>query len=336
MRFPCTQPEANRYSLQRLGIRREQQPHIAAQLHQLGGQELRVTGGTTQHQAPLDDRRHHIGQGLDVHGLARRMVLGDLGQALPAATRVLLEVSDLSVRYGGISALEHVDLTVHPGEVVTLIGANGAGKTTLLRAVSRLVEPHGGSIHFDGHDLRKMSAPKAVALGIGHSPEGRRVLARQSVRDNLILGAWTRKDADGVQADLDAQLSRFPRLRERVDQPAGTLSGGEQQMLAIARALMTNPSVLLMDEPTEGLAPVIVQALTRVLARLREEGSLAIVLVIDKSGSMDGVKMQLAKRAAVATSEAINPRDQIGVVGFDSEAEVLLDLTPAGDRGTIR
>jgi branched-chain amino acid transport system ATP-binding protein len=196
----------------------------------------------------------------------------------------LLEVKDLSVRYGGISALEHVDLTVNAGEVVTLIGANGAGKTTLLRAVSRLVEPHTGSIHFDGTDLRKVGAPKAVSLGIGHSPEGRRVLARQSVRDNLLLGAWTRKDEKAVNADLKAQLERFPRLAERIDQPAGTLSGGEQQMLAIARALMSRPRLLLLDEPSLGLAPRLVRDIFAIVGELHDAG--VTILLVEQNATL--------------------------------------------------
>ncbi|MGH9040426.1 MAG: ABC transporter ATP-binding protein [Acidimicrobiia bacterium] len=196
----------------------------------------------------------------------------------------LLEVKDLSVRYGGISALEHVDLTVNAGEVVTLIGTNGAGKTTLLRAVSRLVEPHGGSIHFDGNDLRKFGAHKAVSLGIGHSPEGRRVLARQSVRDNLLLGAWTRKDGDAIAADLKGQLDRFPRLAERIDQPAGTLSGGEQQMLAIARALMSRPRLLLLDEPSLGLAPRLVRDIFAIVSELHEAG--VTILLVEQNATL--------------------------------------------------
>ena len=196
----------------------------------------------------------------------------------------LLEVRDLSVRYGGISALEHVDLSVTAGEVVTLIGANGAGKTTLLRAVSRMVDAHGGSLLFDGTDLRRLSAPKAVALGIAHAPEGRRVLARQSVRDNLLLGAWTRRDPAGVAADVEAQFARFPRLAERADQPAGTLSGGEQQMLAIARALMSRPRLLLLDEPSLGLAPKLVREIFGIVADLHASG--VTILLVEQNASL--------------------------------------------------
>ena len=189
----------------------------------------------------------------------------------------LLEVRNLCVRYGGITAVEGVDLVVEAGEVVTLLGANGAGKTTLLRAISRIVEPHDGSISFDGDDLLRLRAPKAVAMGIAHSPEGRRVLARQTVRDNLVLGAWTRKDGD-VAADLETAYERFPRLRARAGQAAGSLSGGEQQMLAIARALMSRPRLLLLDEPSLGLAPKLVREIFAIVAELRSTG-VTILLV---------------------------------------------------------
>ena len=218
----------------------------------------------------------------------------------------LLEVRDLTVRYGGICALDGVDLTVEAGEVVSLLGANGAGKTTLLRAISRIVEPAGGSISFDGTDLRRVAAAKAVALGIAHSPEGRRVLARQSVRDNLLLGAWTRRDGD-VEADVDAAFARFPRLADRADQPAGSLSGGEQQMLAIARALMSRPRLLLLDEPSLGLAPKLVREIFGIIAELHDSG-VTILLVeqnatlalehADRGYVLDAGRMTLAGPAA--------------------------------------
>ena len=218
----------------------------------------------------------------------------------------LLEVRQLMVRYGGICALDKVDLEVQAGEVVALLGANGAGKTTLLRAISRIVEPAEGSIRFDGTDLARVSAPKAVALGIAHSPEGRRVLARQTVRDNLLLGAWTRRD-DDVEADIDAAFTRFPRLKERADQPAGSLSGGEQQMLAIARALMSRPRLLLLDEPSLGLAPKLVREIFSIVAELHESG-VTILLVeqnatlalqhADRGYVLDAGRMTLAGPAA--------------------------------------
>jgi branched-chain amino acid transport system ATP-binding protein len=218
----------------------------------------------------------------------------------------LLDVRHLCVRYGGIRALDGVDIKVEAGEVVALLGANGAGKTTLLRAISRIVEPSEGSIHFDGADLGRVGAPKAVALGIAHSPEGRRVLARQSVRDNLLLGAWTRRDGD-VEADVDAAFARFPRLKERADQPAGNLSGGEQQMLAIARALMSRPRLLLLDEPSLGLAPKLVREIFAIIAELHASG-VTILLVeqnatlaleqADRGYVLDAGRMTLAGPAA--------------------------------------
>jgi branched-chain amino acid transport system ATP-binding protein len=195
----------------------------------------------------------------------------------------LLEVRNLTVRYGGICALDGIDVTVEAGEVVTLLGANGAGKTTLLRAISRIVDPAGGSIRFDGSDLLRVGAAKAVALGIAHSPEGRRVLARQTVRDNLLLGAWTRKDGD-VAADLETAYGRFPRLRARAGQPAGSLSGGEQQMLAIARALMSRPRLLLLDEPSLGLAPKLVREIFSIVAELRDTG--VTILLVEQNASL--------------------------------------------------
>ncbi len=195
----------------------------------------------------------------------------------------LLDVRHLTVRYGGICALDGVDLTVEAGEVVALLGANGAGKTTLLRAISRIVDPSEGSIHFDGADLGRVGAAKVVSLGIAHSPEGRRVLARQSVRDNLLLGAWTRRD-DDVEADVDKAFARFPRLKERADQPAGSLSGGEQQMLAIARALMSRPRLLLLDEPSLGLAPKLVREIFAIIAELHESG--VTILLVEQNASL--------------------------------------------------
>ena len=161
----------------------------------------------------------------------------------------LLEVQDLSIRYGRVQALEHVSLEVHAGEVVALIGANGAGKSTTLRSISRILPIHRGRIAFDARDISGARPNDVVRLGIAQVPEGRRMLARQSVLDNLLLGAYTRSDAAEIQADVEQQFTRFPRLRERRQQMAGTLSGGEQQMLAIARALMSRPRLLLLDEP---------------------------------------------------------------------------------------
>ena len=184
----------------------------------------------------------------------------------------LLEIDNLSVNYGAIQAVRGVSLTVEEGEIVTLIGANGAGKTTTLRAVSRMLRAREGHIRFAGQDLGRLPPDEAVRLGIAQSPEGRQVLARQSVQDNLELGAYTRRNAAEIRADIKQQYARFPRLRERRNQPAGTLSGGEQQMLAIARALMSRPRLLLLDEPSLGLAPIIVLEIFSIIRELNTQG----------------------------------------------------------------
>ena len=189
----------------------------------------------------------------------------------------LLELKNLSLNYGGIQALENINLRVQPGEVVTLIGANGAGKTSTLRAISRINKIRAGSIHFDGREITRLDASNVVKLGIAQSPEGRQVLSRQSVRDNLEMGAYIRNDSE-IETDIEKQFERFPRLLERKNQLAGTLSGGEQQMLAIARALMSRPKMLLLDEPSLGLAPIIVREIFKIIDELRGAG-MTILLV---------------------------------------------------------
>ncbi|WP_102126714.1 ABC transporter ATP-binding protein [Deinococcus planocerae] len=190
----------------------------------------------------------------------------------------LLQIENLSVNYGGVQAVRGLSLHVDEGEVVTLIGANGAGKTTTLRAVSRLVRPREGRITFAGRDLTRLPPDEAVRLGIAQSPEGRQVLARQSVEDNLELGAYTRRNAAEVRADIRQMYERFPRLGERRGQLAGTLSGGEQQMLAIARALMSRPRLLLLDEPSLGLAPLIVREIFAIIRSLNESGTTILLV----------------------------------------------------------
>jgi branched-chain amino acid transport system ATP-binding protein len=190
----------------------------------------------------------------------------------------ILALQQLSVNYGGIQALQLVDLEIYPGEIVTLIGANGAGKSTTLRVISRLIKPSTGQIRYQNHNLLQCSAPSVVRLGIAHSPEGRRILARQTVLDNLMLGAYTRHDRLGIKTDLEQQFLTFPRLGERRQQIAGTLSGGEQQMLAIARALMSRPKLLLLDEPSLGLAPTIVLEIFAIIRKLHTTG-VTILLV---------------------------------------------------------
>ena len=206
----------------------------------------------------------------------------------------LLAVENLTIRYGRVQALEQVSLEVHPGEVVTLIGANGAGKSTTLRSISRIVPIHRGRIAFDARDISGARPSDVVRMGIAQVPEGRRMLARQSVVDNLLLGAYTRSDGGEIQADLERQFARFPRLAERRHQMAGTLSGGEQQMLAIARALMSRPRLLLLDEPSLGLAPLIVRAIFQIIRDLHEAG--VTILLVEQNASL---ALQVADRAYV-------------------------------------
>ncbi|NCR70110.1 MAG: ABC transporter ATP-binding protein [Microcystis aeruginosa LG13-12] len=190
----------------------------------------------------------------------------------------MLEISDLSVNYGGIKALQQVSFRVETGEIVTLIGANGAGKTTTLKTISRLLTAKTGRIIYQGQDITHLPPHEIVKRGIAHSPEGRRILARQTVLTNLQLGAYTRSDRLGVKSDIEEQWQLFPRLSERREQLAGTLSGGEQQMLAIARALMSRPKLLLLDEPSLGLAPQIVREIFSIIRKLNESG-VTILLV---------------------------------------------------------
>lgn len=196
----------------------------------------------------------------------------------------MLEISDLSVNYGGIKALQQVSLRVEEGEIVTLIGANGAGKTTTLKTISRILTAKTGRIIYQGQDITHLPPHEIVKRGIAHSPEGRRILARQTVLTNLQLGAYTRSDRLGVKSDIEEQLQRFPRLSERREQLAGTLSGGEQQMLAIARALMSRPKLLLLDEPSLGLAPQIVREIFSIIRQLNESG--VTILLVEQNANL--------------------------------------------------
>jgi branched-chain amino acid transport system ATP-binding protein len=195
----------------------------------------------------------------------------------------LLRIENLVARYGRITALKGISLHVDEGEIVALIGANGAGKTTTLRAISGLVKPASGAITFEGRDLRGVAPHEIVRLGIGHSPEGRRVFPRMTVRENLELGAFTRTSKREIAADTEQVLETFPRLHERIDQKAGTMSGGEQQMLAIGRALMGRPRLLLLDEPSLGLAPLIVQTIFNVIRAINARGTT--ILLIEQNAS---------------------------------------------------
>jgi branched-chain amino acid transport system ATP-binding protein len=190
----------------------------------------------------------------------------------------LLEVNDIHAHYGGIEALKGVSLSVDEGEVVTLIGSNGAGKSTTLRAITGLTPASSGSVVIDGEDVTRVPAHEIVDRGIALSPEGRRCFPRMTVRENLDLGAYRRSKDTGVAADLERVFELFPRLKEREKQKAGTMSGGEQQMLAMGRALMANPKVLLLDEPSMGLAPNLVQRIYETIAEINR-GGMTILLV---------------------------------------------------------
>ncbi|MDQ1290208.1 MAG: transporter ATP-binding protein [Actinomycetota bacterium] len=191
---------------------------------------------------------------------------------------VLLSVTDLYVHYGNIAAVKGVTLAVGTGEIVTLIGSNGAGKSTTLRTISGLIRPRRGDVVYRGSSIAALPGHRIVAAGICHSPEGRRIFPRMTVRENLDLGAYLRRDAAGVTADLDRVLDLFPRLKERIDQKAGTLSGGEQQMLAVGRALMGDPTLLLLDEPSMGLAPVLVDLIFDTIRTIRDQGTTVLLV----------------------------------------------------------
>ena len=191
---------------------------------------------------------------------------------------MLLELEQIRASYGAVRAVQGVSLTLRPGEAVTIVGANGAGKSTTLKAISGLVRPNGGSIRFEGQDLAGAPAYRVAELGIAHVPEGRRVFPDLTVRENLNLGGYAPRAKPERQASLARVLDLFPRLKERVDQKAGTLSGGEQQMLAIGRGLMLMPKLIMLDEPSLGLAPIMVEAAYRGIAEIHRQG-VAILLV---------------------------------------------------------
>ncbi|MFF4752890.1 ABC transporter ATP-binding protein [Streptomyces sp. NPDC002514] len=190
----------------------------------------------------------------------------------------LLEVKDLRVAYGKIEAVKGISFTVEAGQVVTLIGTNGAGKTTTLRTLSGLLKPTSGTIHFDGHPLTGVPAHKIVALGLAHSPEGRHIFPRLTITENLQLGAFLRKDKEGIETDIQRAYDLFPILGERRKQPAGTLSGGEQQMLAMGRALMSRPKLLMLDEPSMGLSPIMMQKIMATIAELKTQGTTILLV----------------------------------------------------------
>ena len=194
------------------------------------------------------------------------------------ATGAMLTVQGLHVYYGNIAAVKGLSLAVRPGEIVTLIGSNGAGKSTTLRTISGLLHARQGSVTFKGKDISRLAGHQVVAQGISHSPEGRRIFGRMSVEENLELGAFLRKDRAAIAEDKERVLELFPRLRERITQKAGTMSGGEQQMLAVGRALMGRPQLLLLDEPSMGLAPVLVDLIFDTIQTIRDQGTTVLVV----------------------------------------------------------
>jgi branched-chain amino acid transport system ATP-binding protein len=191
---------------------------------------------------------------------------------------MLLELDNVSLLYGRIQALHGISLTVDEGEVVALIGANGAGKTTTMRAISGLRPIAGGSVRFQGENISKLRADLRVVKGIGQSPEGRGIFPGMTVLENLEMGAYTRRDPDGVRSDLDRVFGLFPRLKERIKQAGGTLSGGEQQMLAVGRALMSRPKLLLLDEPSMGLAPMLIQQIFSIITEINQQGTTVLLV----------------------------------------------------------
>lgn len=206
----------------------------------------------------------------------------------------MLEVKDLEVNYGMIKAIKGISFEVNEGEVISLIGANGAGKTTILHAVSGLLGKTAGSVTFEGQDITKVPAHKIVSLGMAHVPEGRRVFAQLSVYENLKLGAYTRKDKKEMEDTLNMVYERFPRLKERKNQLAGTLSGGEQQMLAMGRALMSHPKMILMDEPSMGLSPIFVEEIFSIIRDISASGTT--VLLVEQNAKK---ALSIADRAYV-------------------------------------
>ncbi len=217
----------------------------------------------------------------------------------------LLEVTDVHTFYGNIEALKGVSLSVDEGEIVTLIGSNGAGKSTTLRSISGLTPPREGSIKFDGTEVGEIPPQEVVGMGIALSPEGRHVFPRMTVEENLDLGAYLRKDRDGIDRDRERVYALFPRLKERQRQKAGTMSGGEQQMLAIGRALMANPKLLLLDEPSMGIAPILVERIYETIAEINRQGTTILLVEQNANYALD-----VSKRGYVLETGKIALEDE--------------------------
>lgn len=213
----------------------------------------------------------------------------------------MLAVTNLTVSYGAIRALKGVSFTVERGEIVSLIGSNGAGKTTTLHAVSNLIKKQGGSVVFDGEDITSLAPDHIVRRGLIHVPEGRRIFANLTVRENLEMGAFVRRDKAGIRSDMERVYELFPRLKERVRQVAGTLSGGEQQMLAMGRAIMSRPTLLLLDEPSMGLAPILVDEIFDIIKRINREG--VTVLLVEQNAYK---AMTIASRVSILETGTVS------------------------------
>jgi branched-chain amino acid transport system ATP-binding protein len=238
-------------------------------------------------------------------------------------TSPLLELRDLHVRYGGIEAVKGISLHVDEGEMVTLIGGNGAGKTTTLKTISGVKRPTAGAITFLGERIEALPPHEIVAMGVCQAPEGRRIFPRMSVRENLLMGAYGRRDGDGIHEDLDRVFSLFPVLREREGQPGGTLSGGEQQMLAIGRALMSHPRLLMLDEPSLGLGPMLVERIFSLLGEIHARGTT--ILLVEQNAHM---ALSLADRGYVLESGIIALEDQASrLLGNDQVRKAYLGET---------
>ena len=221
----------------------------------------------------------------------------------------LLEVNDIHTFYGNIEALKGVSIEVKEGEVVTLIGSNGAGKSTTLRSISGLTPPREGSIRFDGDEIGETAPQDIVRLGISQAPEGRKIFPRMTVRENLELGGFLRTDPDGVERDMGRVFELFPRLEERHKQKAGTLSGGEQQMLAIGRALMAAPKLLLLDEPSMGLAPVLVERIYETIAEINQQGTT--ILLVEQNANY---ALEVSSRGYVLETGTVAVSDSSGAL----------------------
>ena len=227
----------------------------------------------------------------------------------------MLEVKDIHTYYGNIQALKGISLTVEEGEIVTMIGSNGAGKSTTLRSISGLTPPREGSISFEGNEIGETPPQDIVSMGISQSPEGRKCFARMTVRENLELGAFLRRD-DRIEKDLKRVFDLFPRLEEREKQKAGTMSGGEQQMLAIGRALMADPKLLLLDEPSMGIAPILVERIYETIAQINEQG-MTILLVEQNANFALGV----SKRGYVLETGEVALSDEAGKLRDNPEVQ---------------